>query len=131
MAKRLTDAERKYIEEHFEQLGPSECARRVGCSRSTARRIGQASSGVRQKDAPKRPAPEASKDTDLGRLVELRGILRAALNDAPPAAVAGLAREYRATIEQIERITGGDNDDPVGCALDSIAARIAAKMPAA
>jgi len=56
-------------------------------------------------------------------------MLRAALNDAPPQAVAGLAREYRATIEEIGRLEGGDGGDPVAGALDSIAARIAAKMP--
>lgn len=130
MAKKLSDAERRFIVEHFEQLGTAECARRVGCSDETVRRVRKKAAEAQQKSATTGPANVAAKDTDLGRLVELRGILRAALNDAPPAAVAGLAREYRATIEQIERITGGDKDDPVGGALDSIAARIAAKMPA-
>ena len=131
MAKPLSDAERRFILDHSAQLGTAECARRVGCSEQTVRRVKKRAAEAQQKTATTSPAVPAAKDTDLGRLVELRGILRAALNDAPPAAVAGLAREYRATIEQIERITGGDNDDPVGGALDSIAARIAAKMPAA
>ena len=43
--------------------------------------------------------------------------------------VTQLAREYRATIEEIDRLEGGDGGDPVAGALDSIAARIAAKMP--
>ena len=130
MAKPLSDAEKRFILEHFEKLGTVECARRVGCHRDTVRRVWKASNPTPQKQAETAPAPEADRETDLGRLVELRGILRASLNDAPPAAVAGLAREYRATIEQIERVTGGDKGDPVGGALDSIAARIAAKMPA-
>lgn len=58
-------------------------------------------------------SPPGEPETTAERLVELRGMLRAALNDAPPQAVAGLAREYRATIEEIDRLEGGDGGDPV------------------
>ncbi len=133
MAKRLTDAERDYVVANYSQLGATEVARRVGCSRSTAQRVWSSRGGPREvphNSAPSAPA-EAAGPSTLGRLVELRGMLRAAMNDAPAAAMAGLSREYRAVIEEIERMEGGDRDDPTGKALDAIAERIAAKMPPA
>lgn len=128
-ATRLTQRERETIVELFPQLGVTETARRVGCSKSTVQRV-WASDGqpgaVAQRRCPEPPEPQS----DLQRLVELRGMLRAAMNDAPPQAISGLAREYRETMEQIARMEGGNGGDPVSGALDSIAARIAAKMPA-
>lgn len=131
MAKRLTDAEREYVLANYPQLGATEIARRVGCSRSTAQRVWASREG--QAEVPQNGGPsESARDGDqtpLERLVELRGMLRSAMGNAPPAAMAGLSREYRAVIEDIERMGGGDRDDPTGRALDAIAERIAAKMP--
>lgn len=129
--RKLTDSERKSIVLMFPQLGVTETARRVGCSKSTVQRVWTAD-GAGAADAQGAcpgASPPDEPETTAERLVELRGMLRAALNDAPPQAVAGLAREYRATIEEIDRLEGGDGSDPVAGALDSIAARIAAKMP--
>ena len=126
--RRLTPSERKDIVEMFPQLGVTETARRIGCSKSTVQRV-WAEDGTTSEPTQK-SYPDARPQTKLERLVELRGILRSAMNDAPPQAISGLAREYRETMEQIERMEGGDSDDPVSGALDSIAARIAAKMPA-
>ena len=129
--RKLSDSERKAIVAMFPQLGVTETARRAGCSKSTVQRV-WAADGAGSADT-QGACPDASPpdepETTAERLVELRGMLRAALNDAPPQAVAGLAREYRATIEEIDRLEGGDGGDPVSGALDSIAARIAAKMP--
>lgn len=129
--RKLTDSERRSIVSMFPQLGVTETARRVGCSKSTVQRVwaadGAGAAGAQ--GACPGASPPGEPETTAERLVELRGMLRAALNDAPPQAVAGLAREYRATIEEIDRLEGGDGGDPVDGALDSIAARIAAKMP--
>lgn len=129
--RKLNDSERKSIVSMFPQLGVTETARRVGCSKSTVQRVWAAdgSGAADTQGACPGASPPDEPETTAERLVELRGILRAALNDAPPQAVAGLAREYRATIEEIDRLEGGDGCDPVAGALDSIAARIAAKMP--
>ena len=128
--RKLTDSERRTIVELFPKLGVTETARRVGCSKSSVQRVwaadGPADKAERCHGTPDGMQPE----TTVERLTELRGILRAALNDAPPHAVAGLAREYRETIEELDRLEGGDGGDPIDCALDSIAERIAAKMPA-
>lgn len=129
--RKLNDSERKSIVSMFPQLGVTETARRVGCSKSTVQRV-WAADGAGAADAQGAcpgASPPDEPETTAERLVELRGMLRAALNDAPPQAVAGLAREYRATIEEIDRLEGGYGGDPVAGALDSIAARIAAKMP--
>lgn len=112
----------------FPQLGVTETARRAGCSKSTVQRIWKQDGGGPELTQNSYPASEPQ--TKLERLIELRGMLRAAMNDAPPQAMSGLAREYRETMEQIERMEGGSDGDPVSSALDSIAARIAAKMPA-
>ena len=128
MAAPLSEQEREFIISNYAQLGASEVARRIGCTRRTVQRI-WASSGKPEK-VRQEPVTTMEPLTQLDRLVELRGILRAALSDAPPQAISGLAREYRETMEQIERMEGGDSGDPINSALDSIAARIAAKMPA-
>ena len=128
MPKPLDASERRFIVENYMRLGPAETARRIGCSKQTAIRIwkedGDAAETVTNSVTSSEP------QTKLERLIELRGILRTAMNDAPPQAISSLAREYRETVEQIDRLEGGNDGDPVAGALDSIAARIAAKMPA-
>ena len=126
--RRLNERERRDIVEMFPQLGVTETARRVGCSKSSVQRV-WAQEGP-PPEATQKPYPTEEPQTKLERLVELRGMLRAAMNDAPPQAMSSLAREYRETMEQIDRMEGGGSGDPVDSALDSIAARIAAKMPA-
>lgn len=130
--RKLSDSERKAIVAMFPQLGVTETARRAGCSKSTVQRV-WSTDGPGGEDTQKTyPGALSARqpETTAERLTELRGILRAAINDAPPQAVAGLSREYRATIEELDRLEGGNGGDPVDSALDSIAARIAAKMPA-
>ena len=58
---------------------------------------------------------------------ELHGMLRNALAVAAPREMAGLAREYRATVEAIERMEGGAGDEEAN-ALDVVAKSIAMRM---
>lgn len=128
--RKLSPSERRDIVDMFPQLGVTETARRIGCSKSTVQRVWAADGGSAddtQKSCPETPRP-AAPTTTAERLIELRGILRAALNDAPPQAVAGLAREYRATMEEIDRMEVGDDNDPMSASLDLIAERVASKM---
>ena len=128
MPKPLNAFERRFIVENYSRLGPAETARRVGCSKQTAIRVWKKDGGGTTTVSNQVTSPEPQ--TKLDRLIELRGILRAAMNDAPPQAISSLAREYRETVEEIDRMEGGSSGDSVSNALDSIAARIAAKMPA-
>lgn len=76
------------------------------------------------------PAPRSGEpQSQLDRLKEARDSLRLAMLDAPPQAVAGIVREYRATIDEINKLEGGGRDDPAARALDAIAESIAAKLP--
>lgn len=127
-AQRLSDAERRFIVEHFEQLGPSECARRAGCSRETVRRVWKASGGAPRKKARSESA-RGEPGTDLERLEEARGLLRAAMRDAPPNVLAGLVREYRETCRCITQMEGGDHADPATRAVDAVLESIASRMP--
>ena len=63
----------------------------------------------------------------LERLWELRDLLRRALFEAPPGSVAAIAREYRATVEAIEKAEGGEGDG-ASSALDTLASAISAKL---
>lgn len=128
MARQLSDAEVAFIIANHPQLGTAETARRAGCSKRTVQRI--VSNQEPAPDARQEPTTTDEPQTKHDRLIELRGILRRAMNDAPPQAISGLAREYRETMDEIDRMEGGSDGDPVSGALDSIAARIAAKMPA-
>ena len=134
-AKRISSDERDIIRALYPRFSISDIARKLHRSRNTV------SKEIREMGLPK-PASKPDLPTAaevaagdypdgsaLSRLVELRDRLRDAMFDAPPAALAGLAREYRATIEAIERMEGGDGDGS-SAALETIARAISSKMPA-
>lgn len=125
--RKLTPSERRDIVRMYPQLGVTETARRIGCSISTVQRIWQQDGG--SVEPAQKNCSDSEPQTKLDRLIELRGMLRSAMSDAPPQAMSSLAREYRETLDQIDRMEGGSDGDATSQALDAIAARIAAKMP--
>lgn len=65
------------------------------------------------------------------QLEELRDILRAQLEDAPPSAVAGIAREYRATLADLAALGGaGDAPREEGSKVDELARKREARRRA-
>ena len=58
-------------------------------------------------------------------------MLRAAMKDAPPNVLAGLAREYRETCRCITQMEGGDRGDPATNAVNALLDSIAQRVPAA
>ena len=128
-AKRLTTDEREIIRALYPSYSLSDIARKLNRSRTTVAKA-VAEEGLRERaakpDAPE-PVSEASGDAALPRMRELRDRLRRAMFEAPPSAMAALAREYRATIETIERMEGGDGD-AAAAALDALAGSIASKL---
>jgi hypothetical protein len=62
--------------------------------------------------------------TRRAQLEDLRDILRAQLHDAPPSAVAGIAREYRMTLAELAAMgpaAGAPREE--GSKVDELAAR--------
>lgn len=125
----LTEAEREYVRSHFPQLGVTAIARNLGRGRSAINKVVK-DEGLRERDVrePSSPKVGGVRDDALGRLKELRDILRRQLEVAGPKETAALAREYRATVESIERMEGDPTDD-AAIALDAVASSIARRMP--
>lgn len=133
-AKRVTTDEREVVRALWPSYGVADIARKIGRSRNTVSKIID-QEGLRElakEPAHVEPIGEGdgrgAGDRPLERLRELRGLLRRALFEAPPGSVAGIAREYRATVEAIERMEGGG--DGASSALDTIASAISAKLSA-
>ena len=131
-AKRVTTDEREIVRALWPSYGVSDIARKIGRSRNTVAKVidQEGLRGLAKEPAhPATPAapPPDDEDRPLERLRDLRGVLRRSLFEAPPGSVAGIAREYRATVEAIERLEGG-NGDGATSALDTIASAISAKL---
>lgn len=126
----VTEIERDYVRSKFPQMGVTEIAKNMGRSRACVNAIVNRE-GLREK---RKRAPTESGIADdapedpLSRLKELRDMLRRAMGSAEPKEMPGLAREYRATVEAVERMEGGSQDD-AAAALDAVAKSIAARMP--
>ena len=134
-AKRVTTDERQIVRALWPSYGVADIARKLGRSRNTISKV-ITQEGLRElAQEPARPRPpeaapgEGGDDRSLERLRELRDVLRRALFEAPPGSVAGIAREYRATVEAIARAEGDDGDG-ASSALDTIASAISAKLSA-
>lgn len=123
----ITDEEREFVRAAFPQLGVTEIARKLGRSRTAVNEI------VRRERLRETVRDEGGGEPPGGgavvRLEELRDALREAMLKAPTAQIAGIAREYRATIEAIERMEGGDGDGS-SAAIEAIARSISQKMSA-
>ncbi|MEY8460983.1 hypothetical protein AALA69_07640 [Eggerthellaceae bacterium 24-137] len=126
---RLTDADRAFISENFAELGATECARRLGCSRRSVYNHAPLAAGAAplpEPAAPEAPGPEAAGPRRPSTLDELRA-LRAALADAvaraAPSALPGISKELRAVMAEIDKLEGDrDDDNPLGALAEAIAA---------
>lgn len=132
---RMSRGELDYIRSKYGVISVSQIARNLGRSRSIVSRIVNRE-GLAKKtdDGAGASCPRVSTNAGdappdaLGRLKELRDILRDSLRGATPKETAALAREYRATVEAIERMEGDPTDD-AAIALDAVASSIARRMP--
>ena len=127
--KSITDEEREFIRAMFPQMNAAKIAAKLGRSRSGVNNIIRAEN-LREKCARsprKRDAETGAASSSIERLEELRDMLRVALESAEPREMPGLAREYRATLDAIEKIEGGGEDDATA-AFDAIASSIARRM---
>lgn len=137
----LTAQERKFIENAYPALGPAAIAKKLGRSRSgvcyvikqlkesgaiESKPATNATSARAVPASPPRDAEDGRQDT-LGRLRWVRSLLERQLYDAEPTTAARLAKEYRDTIDAIDKLEregGEDGNDIIGQLADSIARRI-------
>ncbi len=122
--------EREYVRSKFPQMSISEIARNIGRSRTCVSGIVN-KEGLREKckrQEVKNSIAVNDPQDSLSRLKELRDMLRESLKEAGPKEMASLAREYRATVESVERMEG-DPQDEAAIALDAVAESIARRMP--
>lgn len=125
----VTDLEREYVRSKFPQMSVAEIAKNLDRSRVCINNIVK-KEGLREsckQDTFTTTVYTEVPESTLTRLRELRDMLRESLLKAAPKEMPGIAREYRATVELIERMEGGCEDNAES-ALDTIAQSIANRM---
>lgn len=109
-ADRFTDTELEYIKAVYPQLGPTEISRRLGRSLSAVKaRIKQL--GLKSTDIEPFEVKVIDPQNTYERLIELRDVLRKRMTSAPPNCIAGICKEYRATLVEIEKIENSNHAD--------------------
>lgn len=136
----FTADERSFVINAYPALGPAAIAKKLGRSRSGVCKLIadlKVAGAIKSTEAPQQAAPgtppatppgdgEGGRQDTLGRLRWVRGLLERQLYDAQPTTAARLAKEYRDTVEAIERLeqAGGGEDDIIGQFADIIARKI-------
>ena len=137
--KAFSAKEREFVANAYPALGPAAIAKKLGRSRSGVCKLikelkerGEIESTnaprndapVDFSQAPPHDAPDGRQDT-LGRLKWVRSLIERQLWEAEGASAARLAKEYRDTLEAIERMEGdGGDGDALGAFADAIAKRL-------
>ena len=137
--KAFSAKEREFVANAYPALGPAAIAKKLGRSRSgvcyVIKQLKEA--GVLESElatnqtppagsppSPPHDAPDGRQDT-LGRLKWVRSLIERQLWEAEGASAARLAKEYRDTLEAIERMEGdGGDGDALGAFADAIAKRL-------
>ncbi len=112
-ADRFTDLEIEYIKAAYPQLGPTAISRKLGRSLSAVKARIKELDLKNDKPTNKEPKPslkaikQLPEEDRTSRLLELRDILHTQLTDinTPSNCIAAICREYRATLEEIEKLT--------------------------
>lgn len=140
--KPISQVEKDFVRNNYPAKSISEIARSLGRSRSCVYKIikseklakkhcesaGELIRGPWGKSVQdRRDFVNDSHPSDIQRLHELRDLLQEALREASHREMAAIAREYRATIEVIQRIEGEEASDAED-GLNALAAAITQKM---
>lgn len=100
-----------YIVANGQTMSQVDIAAAVGVSRSTVQRRMRAL-GVTKSPTIVPPHVDAREDADrLSRLEELRDMLYDAMQQTTGSGLANLSKEYRATLEEIDSVGDGGDDD--------------------
>lgn len=130
----LSGSDKEFIAAAWPGVSATKIAARIGFSKTAVVNYLKRSGLFERREEldnfePATLAPETDRQDTLGRLRELRDALKLALVDADARTIPAVAREYRATVEQISELEGG-GDDGAGAALDALAKSIARRMSA-
>lgn len=137
--KRFSDAEREFIRNSYPCLSSRAMAKKLCRSRTgvdkiirqmvedgeIVQRVATVPPPGTVPASPPADSGDGRQDT-LGRLRWVRGLLERQLYDAEPTAAARLAKEYRDTVQEIDRLEreGGGDNDLAGQFADLLAAKL-------
>lgn len=128
--KPLSAVDRAFILDNYPKMSKSSIARALGRSPSTVTNVlRESADGEAVSGSAGEPGTAPEPQTAVERLRELRGMLLQAMKLAQPREMAALAREYRATVESVERMEGACADEDAD-GLDALAESIAKRMRA-
>lgn len=130
----MSDSDREWIAAAWPELSASKIAARIGFSKTAVINYLKRAGLWQEREQggnfePATLAAEDDRQDTLGRMRELRDSLKVALVDCDSKELPALAREYRATLDEIRRLEAaerGEADDP----LAELAAHFAAKLSA-
>lgn len=131
--RHMSDSDKEFARAAWPGVSASKIAAKLGFSKTAITKFLKREGLWELRDEPANFEPETLADeTDhqdtLGRLRELRDALKVALVDADPRTIPSVAKEYRATLQQIDEMEGGGPDD-ASAALDVVIRRIAGNLP--
>lgn len=128
--KALSPAEVEYIKNHFPEKTRAAIAKDLKRAKTTVGNvIKKYGLDVVPREVEEQKAKAGEPYDTLMRLKAVRDRLYRAMEVATPRELPSLAREYRATVEAVEKMEGAETDDAQS-GLDALAASIARRMPA-
>ena len=134
-----TERERRFVRDAYPGLSPAAIARKLHRSRSGVyaliermKETGEISDeksvhASAETDPAAPPSDDDGRQDTLGRLRWVRGLLQRQLCDAEPSQAARLAKEYRDTVEAIEKLEsaeGGCDDGDLGSIVVSLSRKL-------
>ena len=132
--RRMSDSDREFVRAAWPGVSATKIAARIGFSKTAViaylKREGLWE--LRDEpgnDAPATLGPEDGRQDTLGRLLELRDALKLALVGADAKTIPSVAREYRATIAEIDRMQAeerGEDADPFAELLHVVTSKLSA-----
>lgn len=136
---RFDSRERDFVRSVYPGMGPAAIAKKLGRSKSGICNLIREMKATGEIDTDKSSSSATEKRFDeplsegdgtqdtLGRLKRLRDMLYRQLYDAGPGQIARISAEYRAVVDEIDKIEsseGSDEDD----VIDKLAGAIAQKF---
>lgn len=127
----ISEGDIAYIKENYPRLTIRDIAEKLKISKSSVHlqieRLGLSKSGAIEKAEVAYVLPDGHEGEDrVSRLEKLRDLLARSIDDAPLRTLAGLSKEYREVLKEIDELKGGDGEEKN--AIEAIREAIMGKM---